>query len=158
MLHIVKKLLNKLNKLKTKEKIVLVVGIVICSLVVHYILNKTGLRHVLRLLRLSRLIEKFVSEDTFVFFSMDGCGHCNNVKKSGEFEALKKKCEAEGSKCPCKCIIDSGDHTEFATEREKVDGFPLFKLFKADGTNETYPMDGKRTESAFTAFLKKYIN
>ena len=144
--------MKKIMSMNTKNKLFLLALIVICSLVLHYIFNKTGILTTmlgkLQLVNPMRLMENFSSDDKFVFFAMDGCGHCDAVIESKEFDNLKK------SETNIKCIQDNGEHTELAQYRNDqtvVPGYPTFLLLKSGQPPTVY--DGERTESGFKTFL-----
>ena len=68
----VKKFLNKLNKMKLKNKVLLGVLILVSAIVLHYVYNRvTLLQNIvskLRVLNPLRLMENYSSGDKFVFF------------------------------------------------------------------------------------------
>ena len=149
----VKKFLNKLNKMKLKNKVLLGVLILVSAIVLHYVYNRVPLLQnivsKLRVLNPLHLMEKYSSGDKFVFFSMEGCGHCDAVHTSGEFENLKKNytdidCVEDGSKSP---------DPSLAEHRKNVQGYPTFMLIKS---GKAIAHDGPRTESAFTQFLSQH--
>lgn len=147
--------MKKIMSMNNKNKLFLLALIILCSLVLHYIFNKTGILTTmlgkLQLMNPMRLMENFSSDDKFVYLAMDGCGHCDAVNKSGEFDNLKK------SEKDIKCVQDNGEKNEFVKYREDnklVKGYPTFMLLKNGQNPIVY--DGERTETGFKTFLDKH--
>ena len=84
ILQDMKKFVNRLTNMKNKDKIFLVILIVVCSLVLHYVFNKTGILTNLlgsvRLLNPMRLMENQSNPKTLLLLKMDGCGHCEELQ------------------------------------------------------------------------------
>ena len=160
--------MKKIMSMNTKNKLFLLALIVICSLVLHYIFNKTGILTTmlgkLQLVNPIRLMENFSSDDKFVFFAMDGCGHCDAVIESKEFLNFSSSTDI-----PCirshqdKYYTYDGNGGEPTEEqnstiksmldshRGTIKGYPTFMLLKSGQDPIVY--DGERKATGFKAFL-----
>tara|TARA_B100000795_G_scaffold112078_1_gene82857 strand:+ start:3145 stop:3564 length:420 start_codon:yes stop_codon:yes gene_type:complete len=88
-------------------------------------------------------LEGFATK-TFVFFRMNGCGHCEDMKP----EWAKFKSSYTGD-VEIK-EVEQSDMTD--QQKTWVKGFPTLVLVENDAVVKTY--DGERTSAGFTAFLK----
>ena len=92
----------------------------------------------------SNYLEGFMDKKTFVFFKMNGCGHCkamqpewDKFKPSYKGDVVLKEMEASANKA---------EVAKFG-----VKGFPTLLLIQNDKIVKSY--DGERTASAFEKFL-----
>jgi len=165
--------MKKIMSMNNKNKLFLLALIILCSLVLHYIFNKTGILTTmlgkLQLMNPMRLMENFSSDDKFVFFAMDGCGHCEAVIDSKEFLKFSSSTDIA-------CIRSHQDryYTYDGNESEPkeehnptiksmldgyrkpdtIKGYPTFMLLKNGQDPIVY--DGERTETGFKTFLDKH--
>jgi hypothetical protein len=130
--------LNKLAKQFQKQSEMVKIGVVF---VVIY-----GIYYIFKEMRWgvggNSYLEGFTNK-TFVFFRMNGCKHCENMKP----EWNKFKASYKGN-----IAIEEVEQADMTKQQKGwVQGFPTLVLVENDSVLKTY--NGERTEAGFTAFL-----
>ena len=133
----VKKFLLKLNNMKMKEKLFLVVLFVLCYFALNIVVKQCQLME-----RFAPIGDSTVNTPTgadpsanthkLVMYSMSTCGHCNAAKP-----AFKKLMEKKIPNAQCELKEDAREDKEWSS----VKGFPTFKLHKSDGETVVYGDD-----------------
>ena len=149
----IQKFLNKLNKMTNKNKLFLVILIVLSSVVLHYVYNKMGIDVMgkLRLLNPLRLMEGMNNNKKFILLKMTGCGHCEKLQPHWD-NAVKAN----------KTSIEMADYEQGTDEGKKlcekydVKGFPTMLFI--DGQNEAANYKGERTTDSILAYLSSKDN
>lgn len=101
-----------------------------------------------------RMREGFTTSQpvTVTFFFMPGCGHCEEVDKSGEwttFAEAAPKNNIVAKKLDGTVKENLGDYANM------VKGFPTFIIDKGNGKFMAY--NGDRTSAALLAAVKKFV-
>mgnify|MGYP001170588039 FL=1 len=91
----------------------------------------------------SSYLEGFTNK-TFVFFRMNGCGHCEDMKP--EWNKFKSSYSGDVELKE----VEQAQMTD--QQKEWVQGFPTLVLVENGKVLKTY--NGERTAAGFTAFLK----
>ncbi len=91
------------------------------------------------------------SSYTFVMYGVDWCPHC--VKAKPEFAALGSTKTIGGAQVAC--VLVNPD-TEPEKVKGKVEGYPTFHLYNAQGSL-VKEYNGPRTTAGFEAFLKDAV-
>lgn len=87
---------------------------------------------------------------TFVMYGVDWCPHCVSAKP--EFAALGATKTIGGAKVRCELV---NPEKEPEKVKQKVEGYPTFHLYDAQGTL-VKEYSGPRTTAGFEAFLNQY--
>ena len=133
----VKKFLLKLNNMKMKEKLFLVVLFVLCYFTINMVVKQCRLME-----RFAPIGDSKVNTPTgadpsanthkLVMYSMSTCGHCKQSKP--EFKKLMGK---KLPNCDCEVKEDAQNDPEW----KKIQGFPTFNMHKSNGEVEVYGED-----------------
>ena len=149
----IQKFLSKLHKMSNKNKLFLVVLIVVSSIVLHYVYNKIGIDVIgkLRLLNPMRLMENMDNpEKKCVLFKMNGCPHCDALEPKWKEAKEKNDTNIKMSE-----VEQSEDGAKEQIDALGIKGFPTIKYFDGD-KSETY--DGGRTVNDILSFLKSKLS
>ena len=149
----IQKFLNKLNKMTNKNKLFLVILVVLSSVVLHYVYNKIGIDVMgkLRLLNPLRLMEGMNNNKKFILLKMTGCGHCEELQPHWN-NAVKAN----------KTSIEMADYERGTKEGKKlcdkhnVRAFPTMLFI--DGQNKATTYEGGRTKDSILAYLSSKDN
>ncbi len=98
---------------------------------------------------MSKKVEGFEDDAkyTFVMYGVDWCPHC--VKAKPEFAELGSTKTIGGAKVKCEIVNPEKEPEKL---RGKVDGYPTFHLYDAQG-KLVKEYNGPRTTSGFESFL-----
>ena len=97
-------------------------------------------------------LEGFGNKDfkkkTFVFFKMNGCGHCKAMQSEWDKFVSKHNASSTGVKT---AVVESNSSPELV-KKFNVQGFPTLLMIKDNAIVKSF--EGERTASAFESFTK----
>ena len=89
---------------------------------------------------------KDFKDKTFVFFKMNGCGHCKAMQSEWDKFVSKHDSSSTGVKTD---VVESSAHPELV-KKFNVQGFPTLLMIKDNAIVKSF--EGERTASAFESF------
>tara|TARA_B100001769_G_scaffold275267_1_gene276690 strand:+ start:5049 stop:5474 length:426 start_codon:yes stop_codon:yes gene_type:complete len=135
----------KINKILKKNKYFSVFLIIVIFLILRYLID-------IFLLSKNSKKEGFDnSNDNFIYYYMNECGHCKNFNP--KWNELKKKFHEKHKDSNIK--LSKIERAEIKNN-ENIKGFPTLRVVKKDGTQIDY--DGNRDPDKIIGFLEKTFN
>ena len=139
---------QKINNLTFKDKMLLIILILICSYIVSVFLKKYNTLYS-HLNKISNS-EKVQPYNEFIMYSNKSCPHCKTAKR--EFKALMKELKHKKNyNTKCKIINKYSKDKRY----KSISEYPTFKLYQIDGKKYSYT--GKRTVKKFKHFIKSIL-
>lgn len=136
---------NKLNKMSIKDKMMLIILILLCAVVINFVMKKCNI--------MSEHLTNVSKDTEFVMYSRTTCPHCISAKP--EFEKLVKESETntvyQQKKIKVKIVDENSNDNRYSS----ISGYPTFKLHKNNGDETSYT--GERTFDNFKSFIKKTL-
>ena len=135
--------LNKLNNMNMKNKLFLVVFIILCSIVLHVVFIKTGILK--SLFGRTFIMENMQGAKSLLLLKMEGCGHCAELQPTWD-DAVNEN----NTGVPMTELERSTDLGKAACDKYNITGFPTILMIDGD-RSEKY--DGPRTKDGILNFL-----